>query len=122
MPSCRDCDRVLEMRRQRPIGRSDGPTIGHYFRLLRTEIQHWLNGQRPPGLHRWPGRAHLVVRDLRGLVHAATDPVAHVLTYDSKSFGRCVLVDGGRDVVKGPLWANSLYSPPERFACSVKKF
>src|SRR6185503_7466321 len=72
------CDRVLEMRGQRPILGDDGPAVRQQARLPAPDVDHRFDGHDQPRLEHRAAPGLAVVRDLRVLVQVAPDPVADV--------------------------------------------
>ena len=94
-----DGDRVLEMRRQRPVGGHHGPAVGQDCVSRPPDVHHRLDRDDQPGLRRaTTGRA--VVRDLGVLVQRAADPVPDVLAHDREPCRLRHLLDRVADVAR----------------------
>src|SRR5688572_26040365 len=69
-------DRVLEMGRKRAVRREDRPLVTVEAGIGGPDIQHRLDRETESGFDRQAAVREAVVRDLRLLVHRATDAVA----------------------------------------------
>src|SRR6185436_3352827 len=99
-------DRVLEMGRQRAVGRHDRPTVRQDPGLVAPEHHHGLHGDHQAGLHLRPPARRAEVLDERVLVHRPTDPVPSVLPHQREPGALRHLLDGGADVREAPTWTD----------------
>lgn len=78
----RNGNRVLEVRRDAPIGGDDGPTVGFDLGSVASQIEHRLDTDRHALLELGSRPGLSVVGHLGIFVHLSPDPVTDVFAYD----------------------------------------
>ena len=113
-PVVSDGDGVLEVGRERTIGRHDAPPVIQGVGIFPTDVDHRLHGKDHALLQCRSTGPGPVVRHLGALVHRGANGVANVLAHNAKTGGVSHLLNGPTDFVQAISNDHLLDAGPER--------
>src|ERR1051325_10396860 len=93
-----DRDSVFHVRAGLAIHGDYRPAVLEHFRLMRPQIDHWLDGKHITCFYLWSLPRLSIIRNLRILVHATTDSMTYIVAHHSIAVAFGVLLHGGANI------------------------